>query len=227
MPCLSGTTQNIGPFLGICNAEFNHCACLSVLYLLLERLRIKSQLIAPDDLFLIRDSLEKLTAVIYCEKCPQRYFSIIQNAVILGVVCLCIAESYARVLEAIDREEARASRTGEQKLVNIFMIAGGLLSGQGDPESSYPFSAEMSPAEWKVLMRRLVKAEVLGIEGRRDKCFLALIEQLDERQRRWHETPPAPDCPPGYRSTCRFPDRIPTCLKLIDDARKLVDLLDT
>ncbi|RDK39831.1 MFS general substrate transporter [Aspergillus phoenicis ATCC 13157] len=226
LPFLSGTTQNIAPFLGICNAEFNHCACLSVLYLLLERLRIKSQLIAPDDLFLIRDSLEKLTAVIYCEKCPQRYFSIIQNAVILGVVCLCIAESYARVLEAIDREEARASRTGEQKLVNIFMIAGGLLSGQSDLESSYPFSAEISPAEWKVLMRRLVKAEVLGIEGRRDKCFLALIEQLDERQRRWHETPPAPDCPPGYRSTCRFPDRIPTCLKLIDDARKLVDLLD-
>lgn len=58
-----------------------------------------------------------------CKQCPQRYFSIIQNVIILGVVCMCAAECYARILEAIDEEERHASRMGEGKQLDI---SGGL-----------------------------------------------------------------------------------------------------
>ncbi|KAB8230848.1 Zn(II)2Cys6 transcription factor domain-containing protein [Aspergillus alliaceus] len=90
----------------------DRCACISVLYLILEQLQVKTQWRAPDDLILLRSSITRATSVLDCPQCPQRFFCVIQNAVFLGVVCMCIAECYARIVGVIEEEESQASRAG-------------------------------------------------------------------------------------------------------------------
>lgn len=201
------------------------CACLSVLYLLLEHLRVKDQLTAPNDFALLRSTIESASEVLTCQKCPLRYFSIVQNAALLGVLCLCVAESYHRIVRSIDEEEKRASEAGEKKQLGIHN--GADQANQPSVATASPlFQVEVSPSQWGSMMRNLVKAEVFGIEGQRDKCLQGFISRLEQRQRRWHQTPPAPDCPPSYRSLCGSTDREPTCLKLIDNSKRLIGLLE-
>ncbi|KAE9583777.1 hypothetical protein CGMCC3_g268 [Colletotrichum fructicola] len=201
------------------------CACLSVLYLLLEHLRVKDQLTAPNDFALLRSTIESASEVLTCQKCPLRYFSIVQNAALLGVLCLCVAESYHRIVRSIDEEEKRASEAGEKKQLGIHN--GADQANQPSLATASPlFQVEVSPSQWGSMMRNLVKAEVFGIEGQRDKCLQGFISRLEQRQRRWHQTPPAPDCPPSYRSLCGSSDREPTCLKLIDNSKRLIGLLE-
>jgi len=186
---------------------------------------MKTSFVAPDDLILLRDTIEKASAVLNCKQCPKSYFSIIQNALILGVVCMCAAECYARILEAIDVEERRASRMGERKQLNI---SGGLTGNMfprehaDDNGNTALFPVDVKPSEWRGMMRNIVKSELYGIASRRENCLVSLVERLDERQKGWHQSPPAPDCPPNYRSMCHYPDRIPTCLMLVEDVRNLV-----
>ncbi|KAF5520937.1 hypothetical protein CGCA056_v008883 [Colletotrichum aenigma] len=201
------------------------CACLSVLYLLLEHLRVEDQLTAPNDFALLRSTIESASEVLTCQKCPLRYFSIVQNAALLGVLCLCVAESYHRIVRSIDEEEKRASEAGEKKQLGIHN--GADQANQPSVATASPlFQVEVSPSQWGSMMRNLVKAEVFGIEGQRDKCLQGFISRLEQRQRRWHQTPPAPDCPPSYRSLCGSSDREPTCLKLIDNSKRLIGLLE-
>lgn len=198
----------------------DRCACLSEQYLLLEQLRVKSRLIAPDDLVILRGSVQKAIEILNCQECPSRYFSVIQNSVILGVVCMCIAECYARILDAIDAEEARLARNGEHKRIRISSIGDGIPCYLNPSDDT--FSAKVAPAEWRSLMRNIVKTEIYGVDDSA-MCFMKLVELLELRQTRWHQDPPAFDCPPSYRSTCQVPDRIPTCLLIVGDVRKLID----
>lgn len=75
-------------------------------------------------------------------------------------------------------------------------------------------------------MRAAVKGEISGHEGSNDRCFLALIEEFEERQRRWHLVPPAIDCPPTYRRLCHSSDRLPTCLLIVEEARNLISYMN-
>ncbi|KAF4780322.1 hypothetical protein HER10_EVM0011021 [Colletotrichum scovillei] len=148
----------------------DNCACLSVLYLLLEHLRVKEHLVAPDDFALLRNTFEPALQVLNCQRCPRRYFSIIQNAALLGVLCLCLTESYKRMLTSISKEETRATEAGEKKRLGIHGALPG-SSAYGEPSStSAPslFSVEVSPLEWGKLMRNIVRSEVLGAEGQKD-----------------------------------------------------------
>lgn len=70
-------------------------------------------------------------------------------------------------------------------------------------------------------MRNVVKAEIFDASSN-DLCFIKLVQLLEERQTRWHRNPPAPDCPPPYRSSCELPDRVPTCLLLVKDTKRLI-----
>lgn len=187
---------------------------------------MKTTFVPPDDLVLLRDTINKASAVLDCKQCPQRYFPITQNVIILGVVCMCATECYARILEAIDREERRASKIGEGKRLDISNGLNGVVprdqTGSSlDNGSPVLFPVDVKPSEWRSIMRNIVQGEIFGVEGRRENCLVSLVERLDERQD-WHLSPPAPDCPPNYRSMCQYPDRIPTCLMLVEDVRNLV-----
>lgn len=163
--------------------------------------------------------------VLVCDQCPLRYLSVVQNGLITGVLATCIAECYARLLEQIDQEELQATSNGERKQFEISNIS----SNPGSDDPTGPtgkhasFSVEVAPTEWRETMRNIVKAQIHGVHGQRDHSFMTFLYQLEERQKRWHRTPPAHDCPPNYRSVCEAPDRIPSCLVVIDDAKRLVN----
>ncbi|KAK9367443.1 hypothetical protein V1509DRAFT_647726 [Lipomyces kononenkoae] len=192
-------------------AGANNCACLSVLYLILEQLRMKDQLIIPQDLAFLRDCVKSAT----------------QNATILGAFCVCMAECYARALEAIDIEERRASGANQRKQLSVTGSNDHALDNdaQCPTNPSTLFSLEITPSEWRNLMRSAVKAEIFSIEGSKEMCFMSLIEALEERQTRWHQIPPARNCLPTCRSLCNLTDGVPTCLRIVNEARKIINYL--
>lgn len=75
-------------------------------------------------------------------------------------------------------------------------------------------------------MHNAVKAEICGVEGNREKCFMHFIKRLEGRQTDWHRRPLAPDCPPTYQSACTYVDEVPLCLTIIKAARKVLDQID-
>lgn len=203
--------------------EADPCACLSILYLLLERIRTTTRpFAAPGNMLLLRECIDSAREVLICPHCPQGYLSSIQNVSILGTLCLCIAESYSRILRSIDEEEQRASRANEQKQLEI--TSSGFAPTQNNHSNSAPalFQVEITPAQWKAVMRNTVKAEIFGVEGYRERCFLSFIADLEERQKRWHESPSAPD----INESGRFDgagEHIPLCLVIVKEARRMLD----
>ncbi|UQC83736.1 uncharacterized protein CLUP02_09232 [Colletotrichum lupini] len=146
----------------------DNCACLSVLYLLLEHLRVKEHLVAPEDFALLRNTFEPALQVLNCQRCPRRYFSIIQNAALLGVLCLCLIESYKRMLASISTEETRATEAGEKKRLGIHGALPGSSAYGESSSTSAPslFSVEISPSEWGKIMRNIVSVNGDGITRR-------------------------------------------------------------
>ncbi|GAQ40141.1 unnamed protein product [Aspergillus niger] len=172
--------------------------------LLAATLRLKSQLIVPEDLHLLRETVRKAFMILNCQHCPLRYFAIIQNSVIL--------------------ETKRLDSNGEHKQVRFSNV---------DQDGSYHanllghtslFSVNLVPTEWRTIMRKVLKAEIFGVSSN-DFCFIKLVQLLEERQTSWHRDPPAPDCPPSYRTSCQLPDRVPTCLRLVNDIKRLISSL--
>ncbi|RMJ16373.1 hypothetical protein CDV36_003923 [Fusarium kuroshium] len=201
------------------------CACLSILYLLLNRIGSDAELVAPNDLTFLHNTVKTAMDVLDYTKCPLRFSSVLQNATILGILCVCIAESYVRFVRTIDSKAQAAVEKGESLLVSLGNL-------EGSP--SYPDQAkvganpaailiEVSPDQWKSLMHNAVKAEICGVEGHRERCFVYFIKRLEERQTDWHRRPLAPDCPPTYQSTCTSVDEVPLCLTIIKAARKVLD----
>ncbi|KAF4943307.1 hypothetical protein FGADI_13505 [Fusarium gaditjirri] len=194
------------------------CACLSTLYLLLNRLRVRTELTVPDDLATLRNTFERATDVLECPKCPMRFSSVLQNAGILGILCVCIAESYVSFIKTIDEKEIEASNKGGN-----LKIALNPLGQSHAADDTVLVLIEVSPEQWKSLMYNVVKSEIFGIHGHRDKSFVAFIERLEERQTRWHTLPTAPDCPSTYQSACSSPNELPLCLTITKAARKVLD----
>ena len=193
----------------------------------MDQLRSKYHLSAPDDLTFLRHCISSATDILACQSCPMRYLAIIQNAALLGIFCLCLAESYARILASIDEEEQRACNMGVKKQLVVPTGANNFLQDSNAPltNTSGSFSVQVPPAEWSSIMRQIVRQEVFGTDGDRSKCLATLIDHLEQRQKHWHKAPPASDCPPSYRSACGPDERIPTCLRLVDDARRILHQL--
>ncbi|KAE8167717.1 hypothetical protein BDV40DRAFT_152664 [Aspergillus tamarii] len=204
--------------------EPSSCACLSLLYLMMEQLRAKDRIAVPGDLVLLRNCVSSSKQVLYCQECPRRYLSIVQNGTMLGVLCMCIAACYARALETIDTETKRASDANERKQLCISTSNPEALhdpSSLGNVLSS--FSVDIAASEWASIMRRTVKVEIFGSESSKENCFMSFIDALQERQRGWHQVPPAPDCPSTYRSLCDMTGPEPVCLVIVNEAKKLID----
>ncbi|KAB8266708.1 hypothetical protein BDV30DRAFT_221450 [Aspergillus minisclerotigenes] len=219
-------TANISPIVN--QPGTDPCACLSVLYLLLAQLRVKDRFTVPDDLTLLRDSISAATGVLNCRQCPLRYLCVMQNALVLGILCVCIAECYNKIMEGIDADERRAEYSQEKMRLRLSTTSDHpTYTGHTNPaHAPMPLSVEVSPSEWRSLMRNAVKAEIFGIGDDKEKCFMSLIDSLEERQKAWHRIPPAPDCPHIYRSVCHATDRKPTCLLVLEDARRIIQPLE-
>ncbi|GAB1195672.1 hypothetical protein APSETT444_004934 [Aspergillus pseudonomiae] len=142
----------------------------------------------------------------------------------LGVLCMCIAACYARALEAINAEKERASDANEQKQLCISASSPEALHDPSPLGNVIPsFSVDIAASEWANIMRRAVKVEIFGSEHSKENCFMSFIDTLQERQRGWHQIPPAPDCPSTYQSLCDMTGPEPVCLVIVNEAKKLVN----
>ncbi|QKX53843.1 uncharacterized protein TRUGW13939_00923 [Talaromyces rugulosus] len=216
-------SQSVYPSLLANEAKPSSCACLSIMYLMMEQLRGQDQFTVPDDLTILRNCLNSARQVLDCTHCPLRYLSIVQNATILGALCLCLAECYARALDWIDGEAKRANSAKQQKRLSVLASSPDVIHGPSlTVTMPASFAVEVAPSEWRNMMRNIVKAELFGTESRKQDCFSSFISALEDRQRSWHRTPPAPDCPPMYRSPCNVDDPLPTCLSIVNEAKKLI-----
>jgi len=197
-----------------------------VQYLLLEQLGAKDRFIAPDDLKMLRHCVKSAKQVLHCHICPSRYLFVIQTGGILGILSMCIAECYAKIVDAVEQEESRASQANEKKQLCLSSYDPEPLPSESPVEThtSEAIVLETSPSEWRNLIRGVIKPGIFGTMGCKDNCFISWIEGFEDRQRRWYSSPPAPDCPPGYRSACGITDRIPTCLMVVQDVKTLLDI---
>lgn len=197
------------------------CACLASLYLMLDQIRSSDKMTFPKGLHFLREMISQARDVIRCECCPTRFLSATQNMSLVGALVISIARQYGSVLEAIKLEATTAARLHQTKAIEFQ----GLDSTDAPPlapghDGSGGFGMRLHPLEWMILANRAVKAEVYGSDGTRRNSFVGLLQILEERQRSWHSNPRSPD----YAAYASFADR-PTCIRIIDEARKVVSML--
>lgn len=231
-PALGGTS-NLGMPMGL----MPNCACLSTMYLTLNTLQSMPNTFAfPFALHPLREAMQTASEILACEECPKRFITAIQNTQLMGTLLMSIAERFSKILEHITSESLRASLAGEQKKFRLqdlntstsHLHAGGL-------GCLAAFSINLSPEEWRSMCKKVVRAEVQGpSEGNECCCyFLGVIQQMEDRQEKWHQNPVPKDFPVDAKTgkllggpRVDLPKEEHLCLKLPAYARKLAEGFD-
>jgi hypothetical protein len=245
---------------GVCAAnQLPTCACLSTLYLTLSNLATMDPTFSfPATLQPLREAMSIASQVLSCEVCPTRFITGFQNVQILNALFMSLAERFSRVLTSISTEassleahNATASPT-EQKS-KLFRLADLSTPGHlhtGGLGCAAAFSLSFTPAEWRSMAKKVVRAEVYGPEDGNECCayFLGLVTAMEKRQDRWHHMPPPADFPKdsngnvlqrdftpgghgeghGAASHCATAngDEEPLCVKMLAGTRRMVDGFD-
>lgn len=187
------------------------CACLPTLYLTLSNLTTMDATFPfPTSLHPLREAMQTASRIIACPICPTRFITGLQNVSLLNALLMCLAERFAQILKAISTEASlleahNTSAPASERKVKSFRLADldtpqhlHTGSGSGGLGCAAAFSISLSPAEWRSMAKKVVRAEVHGPadgEGGRPH-FLGLIAQMEERQDRWHRMPPVQEDQP-------------------------------
>ncbi|KAL4914209.1 hypothetical protein BDW62DRAFT_190871 [Aspergillus aurantiobrunneus] len=165
------------------------CSCLSYLYLCLSHLSsLKPFPISQHTICSLYISARTAQSVIRCQSCPTKFDTGLQNVMFTGTLLNVIADSWLCV------SKAEACELGNQ-------VA----------PPAYAAAMNRSPdvrAAWNNYLRQLVRFSV--IRGPMDLAaqtacaqqapsVLDLVEEMETRQRRWHESPDSHPMPPEQR----------------------------
>ncbi|KAK2805991.1 hypothetical protein FQN50_006006 [Emmonsiellopsis sp. PD_5] len=201
------------------------CSCLSYLYLTLSSLSTLSSFPpSAQSLSTLYTAAKTARSVIYCEICPQAFHSGMQNLMLLGTLLNVIGDGWLRL------SQMNAEELGKDTLSSSFFA---LLP-------SDPVERE---ARWKQWLNYVVRHAVLGgtltpqVDVVQSLCLespslVSLIEELEDRQRRFHASPrpfmvdyPMP--PGGSHSHMEVDgqghERDHLCLHIAGTARKVID----
>ncbi|KAL2802796.1 hypothetical protein BJX63DRAFT_98184 [Aspergillus granulosus] len=194
------------------------CSCLSYLYLCLSHLSsLKPFPISQHTICSLYISARTAQAVIRCQACPTKFDTGLQNVMFTGTLLNVIADSWLRVAKAdameLGRQVAPPTYTA---MVN---------------------KSENPVAAWKDYLRQLVRYSV--IRGPMDSAaktqcaigtpsVLDLIEEMEARQRRWHESPESHPLPPHQRLNDPDPECMNRdeqdllCIRVAKSARNVI-----
>jgi len=215
------------------------CACLSTMYLTLNTLQQMPSFAFPFALHHLREAMQTASDVVACETCFTKFISAIQNTQLLGTLLVSIAERFSKVLLTINSETVRASTASETKkfrladLNNTSSISHLHTGGLG---CAAAFSIDLTPAEWRSMSKKVVRAEVHG-GGPTDSNICCptltdLLKRMRERQESWHSGSkilPA-DFPLDREGLPiaghRLPNEDHLCLKFVKYANKFVEEFD-
>ncbi|KAK1986412.1 hypothetical protein LZ30DRAFT_582163 [Colletotrichum cereale] len=182
------------------------CSCLSQMFLSLDAL---SRL--PNDvkvaMGIARSAARAAHDVIHCPTCsltditkppPMQSF---QNMMILGAILPSTANAYAKILELIDHETARATKEG-RNITFSFTEYGGLWGEMRRRDGTCGASQsvdkrEMDPDTWRLSVRALLKIDIyghdfersVGVDSTEAYHHLGLrdiIKQMEDRSDRRH-----------------------------------------
>ncbi|KKK16725.1 hypothetical protein P175DRAFT_0498951 [Aspergillus ochraceoroseus IBT 24754] len=182
-----GLTPPISPSDSGASAD-TQCSCLSYLYLCLSHLSsLKSFPISQHTICSLSISSRTAQAIIRCPNCPSRFDTGFQNVMFTGTLLNVIADSWLRVSKADPVE------LGKQVSSPDCIAA---INQSADPT-----------AAWKDWLRQLVRNSVVHgpiDPGIKPPCLnspsvLSLIEEMEARQRRWHESSDSHPLPPEQR----------------------------
>lgn len=205
------------------------CACLSAMYLELSSMQAMTDFSFPAALHHLRKAIGTAYAVLNCDQCPKSFFTGFQNIQLLGLFMMCVAERYTKVLGAVDAEAQKALDANEKRRFRIGDMQGSnthLHTADSDICLA-PVELDLDPLQWRSLVKRVIKGEVRGTPIDCCPSFLKLTEAMIERQTRWHRRPPPIDYPrpisPEEMAHRTDHNEISNCIKLVVEARKIVD----
>jgi hypothetical protein len=182
------------------------CACLSTLYLTLSNLATMDPAFSfPTALHPLREAMSIASQVLSCPTCPTRFITGLQNVQLLNALLMSLAERFSRVLtsittEAISLEQHNSSTSPSEQKSKLFRLADLSTPGHlhtGGLGCAAAFSLSFTPAEWRSMAKKVVRAEVHGPSDGTNCCayLLGLITAMEKRQDHWHKHPPPMDFP--------------------------------
>ena len=209
------------------HASVTGCACLSAMYLELSSLQTMC-FSFPNSIHQLRKAILIAYGVLNCPNCPKSFFTAIQNMQLLNLFILAIAERYTKILDAIDWEMRRAISA---KTTISFKM--GNLQGSNidlhlpdNPLCIKDMEVNLDPKEWRILVKRVVQAEVKGSPIDYQPSFLALVQALKERQIVWHTQPPDIDYPRPLALEHGQQCDLSETLKVCRETERIVECMD-
>ena len=204
-------------------ASERRCACLANLYSTLSSF----QSLPPSSFPFSMGALTKATVVArdacHCEECPTNYTSALQNLMLLSTLVPLIAHEYGKLLEHVDERASKGGiitfrmgekeQTLEQLHKHTFTV-----------DCPMAFEMDLSAEEWRSMARKVIKSKVVGPSGMN---VLGVVDELEQRQLRWHEHPMLIEFQHGTNCREHGPGngQEHICMKLLSRARSSVEAL--
>jgi len=157
------------------------CSCLPSLYSTLSSFKTLPPPSFPFSMGVLTNATRVAQNTGRCKQCPTQYASALQNLMLLSTLLPLIAHEYGKLLAYID---GRASKGGT---ITFRMAEREHVPGHtGSADCPLGFDLEVSAEEWRSMARRIIKKRVMGPD---DISVLGVLNDLERRQRHWHEHP--------------------------------------
>ena len=232
------------------------CGCLSALYLALDSL---SHLPADvtSAMRVARGACKVAQDVIDCRQCSNAFFDdplkpppiqAFQNLFFLGALVPSACNTYAAILEMVDRETDLAKkehRTFFFSFSEVGGLWGNVVGDHGCCSALHSLNnSHLDPDTWRTTVRAILRLDVYGLgetpagvppASRRQKGLKGVLQQLDETSRRRHEImdeliangqiPRHSPYMMSPTSCAPCPPEQRSCVKILQTARSALDSL--
>lgn len=205
------------------------CTCLSVMYLTITDLQTISSFAFPAVVVPLRRAMTTASSLLQCERCPKEPFTAIQNVQSLTALLSALAERFHKVLQEVDAEASRLEHTGAKKLFRVREnnpATHHLHTGEMDCPMG--FDIELEGKDWKRLVKKAVRTEVMG-GGTNPNPLSLLLDLMEQRQRHWHSSHANMGKLDeririfGVQNACSPRGEDAMCLRMVASVRAMVD----
>lgn len=208
----------------ITSGSDGNCSCLAALYSTLSSF----QSLPPSSFPFSMGALTKATKVARdacrCKQCPTQYATALQNLMLLSTLLPLIAHEYGKLLEQVDE---RASKGGSVTLRMGERDASieDMQRHTFDLDCPMAFDMELSAREWMSMARKAISKKVIGPD---DASVLGVVNDLESRQKYWHEHPTLAEFQHGKACKEHGPEvgEEHTCLQMLNRVKSAVRSLE-
>ena len=176
----SGPEPITGLDSGTISTGTTECPCLSYIYLYLSNMSTLSSFpVSVNTINTLCAAARTTRSVLACDVCPRQFATATQNVMMLGTLLTVLADVWLRAWLRADAVELGKHIATPASITS--------MTSQGPHQTD---------ANWKQWLRRLICHFVMGgprdeyigsaLQARPTPDILTLIQEMEERQRRWH-----------------------------------------